>query len=429
MGELWTLRPGGVFRWDSAASSWTAVYEVEPGGPSLHAMWESAPDVLWVVGSTTDAPGAVPVYRRIEAGVGTSFEAPVTPPLWATWGAGPDDIWAVGNFGAMVHWDGRTWSSAWSGTLDGAAPDGVVDGTTAVRAIWAASSSDIWIVGGYDSDGVRTASGRYLTWHWNGARWVDVPTGPQPTPAGLLALWGSGPDDVWAVGEAMTILHWDGTTWTPTTLPTVDPALAESPLRAVWGSGPADVWAHGQVLLHFDGSVWSTVSTGWQGSVGSANSYGGAVTGSGPDDVWTFDSDWSTCSESPYRLTVVVSHWNGTDWRRVPLDSPIVPFGALALSPGDVWIVGLTMADYCADVGPGHAVHWDGTSWLPSAEPIDWATSLWGSRPDDIYAGGSDLSHWNGTSWSLQPSPVWLVAGDDPNDLWGLGQGLLRRKR
>jgi hypothetical protein len=70
-----------------------------------------------------------------------------------------------------------------------------------------------------------------------------------PTTAPIRALWGSASNDVWAVGSAGTILHWNGETW----------RLADEPLRtatkedlfAVWGTSSSDLWIAGRnVLLH-----------------------------------------------------------------------------------------------------------------------------------------------------------------------------------
>jgi hypothetical protein len=63
---------------------------------------------------------------------------------------------------------------------------------------------------------------------------------PSPTTADLRAVWGSGPEDVFAVGLDGTILHYDGSAWSAMDTPF---SSSQSPpsLYAVWGSGPNDV--------------------------------------------------------------------------------------------------------------------------------------------------------------------------------------------
>ena len=73
-----------------------------------------------------------------------------------------------------------------------------------------------------------------------------------PTTESLHGVWGSGPKDVWVVGDAGTILHFDGATWTKATA--AFPLGKKPDLRGVWGSGPNDVWVVGDAFaLHFTG--------------------------------------------------------------------------------------------------------------------------------------------------------------------------------
>ena len=68
-----------------------------------------------------------------------------------------------------------------------------------------------------------------------------------PTPLDILhtftAIWGSGPNDVWAVGEHGTLLHYDGKSWRLSS--GAFPPGKRPHLYSVWGSGPSDVWAVG----------------------------------------------------------------------------------------------------------------------------------------------------------------------------------------
>jgi len=80
---------------------------------------------------------------------------------------------------------------------------------------------------------------------------------PSGTSFLLRSVWGSGPNDVFAVGEAGTVLRYDGTRWYAMPNPTT------KALRAVWGTGPTDVYASGEdgVLFRFDGSEWSALDS------------------------------------------------------------------------------------------------------------------------------------------------------------------------
>jgi len=59
--------------------------------------------------------------------------------------------------------------------------------------LWAASPTDVWALGG---------AGTIL--HWNGSAWSPVPSGVREI---LLGIWGAAADDVWAVGSDGVILR------------------------------------------------------------------------------------------------------------------------------------------------------------------------------------------------------------------------------
>ncbi len=80
---------------------------------------------------------------------------------------------------------------------------------------------------------------------------------PEPAPAfRLMSVWGTGPLDVFAVGQPGVILHYDGD-WTLDTVP-------DTTLTAVWGASSSDVYAcgHNGAIWHFDGAGWSRQNSG-----------------------------------------------------------------------------------------------------------------------------------------------------------------------
>ena len=85
------------------------------------------------------------------------------------------------------------------------------------------------------SVGLRTANGD-SRWHWQN---------PLPHGNTIWAAWSNGADDVWLVGKLGTISHYSGATWTNMLSGTT------ATLSAVWGSGPSDVYAAGQAASCF----------------------------------------------------------------------------------------------------------------------------------------------------------------------------------
>lgn len=407
-----------------------------PHGNTLYGVWGSSPRDVWTVGQEGfvahhDGSG----WARVPV--------PTTVQLSGVWGSRAGDIWVVGDGGTVLRGDGRNWTAS------------TVGFDTRLRAIWGSGPDDVWAVGGDDRqaesahwDGTRWTrasrpgsafhavwgAGRDAVWalagngvhRWSGTAWTSVLTVERPN-----AIWGSGPSDVWVVGDNNTIRRWNGSAWTSMTTGTLG-----SRFGAVVGRGPDDVWIFGTYLHHWDGTRFTQLQradvsvpmasaaigdqlwvVGYQGLLarhdgfawanpGSRVPYGfGAVSGTSARDVWAAG-------------VVSVAHYDGTQWSRVPLPSNIAGFKSLwASAPDDVW-----------GVGDNGLARWDGRSWYKVAVPAgvseSYLVALWGSSASDVWAvglGGTSI-HWDGRTWAAVPTgvsgPLHAVSGTGPRDVW-----------
>ena len=251
------------------------------------------------------------------------------------WGSASDNIWVVGEGGTILHWNGQAWSSVSSGTL------------ASLRAVWG-SEPNVWAVG--DTEGAGKLVANVVDSDWLAGKIGLVPT--------LNCVWGSGPGDVWAGGDAGTMVHFTGASFS-----TVATASPES-IRGIWGSGPNDVWAVGDsnTIQHWDGTAWSLV---YQGE--GYTRFNG-IWGSGPSDVWAVGAHG------------VVYHWDGVSWAFDP-SSPNVDLVAVwGSSSSDVWILG------------ENGTVWHTDERLLFGDPPQLRVLLngvWGSAPGDVWAVGS----------------------------------------
>ncbi len=241
-------------------------------------------------------------------------------------------------------------------------------------SVFGTSPGDVWAVGG----GLGNGAGALAT-HFDGAAWEERDPGVAGT---LWWVWGSGPDDVFMVGEAGTIVRWNGAGYD------TFPALTDATLFGVWGTGPDDVWAVGgtpsgagddDVLLRFDGSSWRKVEI--------PEPRGAAyykLWGTGPDDVWI-------CGQGGLVLHVTDQ---GFRWYQGPI--PTTLFTVSGNAAGEVWVVGgapvqlLTLdrqADAFVAVEPpgfasvlnGVSVEPDGDVWIVGTGGVKWrrAAGTW----------------------------------------------------
>src|SRR5574339_663805 len=165
-----------------------------------------------------------------------------------------------------------------------------------LSGVWGSSASDVYAVG-YGNNGSATVP---LLYYNNGSSWSEFGLS---LPAGwgsgyLYGVWGSGPNDVYAVGSGYSgaaflplLYHNNGSTWTATSLP-LPAGVTSGYLYGIWGSSTNDVYAVGYgntgtttipLLYHSNGSSWSEAGlpapSGWN----SVNFRG--IWGSGTSDV------------------------------------------------------------------------------------------------------------------------------------------------
>ncbi|MBI3352155.1 MAG: hypothetical protein HY036_06220 [Nitrospirae bacterium] len=161
--------------------------------------------------------------------------------LTSVWGTTLNDVYAVGTGGNIYHSadQGNNWLKEFSQPTVSL---NAIWGTTYIPSGTTVSKKVIYAAG---------AGGTILS--YDGLGWSTTTVGS----AALNGLWGSGFNDVYAVGAGGVILHSkDGITWTSQISPT---AFA---LTAVWGSTANDVYAVGAggTILHYDGLGWSSTS-------------------------------------------------------------------------------------------------------------------------------------------------------------------------
>jgi hypothetical protein len=286
--DVWVVgAAGSVLHWDGSSWSSASVGTTQ----SLYAVWGSGPNDVWAVSSpsaifhtTGFANGAAEWSRATDIADSVLDVGSVGKPVRTIWGTSPSDVWVGGDpfvrRGSSASWGG--WRSS---VVDGGAA-WTQASSSPITAIWGSGPGDIWVVGPA-SKGI--ASGGSSSAHTNGVIGADgVPMwtafDTQSTDV-LYAVWGSGPSDVWTVGERGTIRHVTAgaTRW----------GIIDSPtnvtLRGIWGSGPSDVWAVGDegTLLHYDGTTWTAATAAFAPGV-KPNLFG--VWGSGPSDVWAVGS-------------------------------------------------------------------------------------------------------------------------------------------
>jgi hypothetical protein len=251
-------------------------------------------------------------------------------------------------------------------------PSGV---TGYLWGIWGSAANDIWTVGD---------AGTIL--RWNGTAWSKVAS---PTTQPLYGIWGSSSTNVYAVGAGSTILRWDGTSWKTVTAPTVPGVLL-----GIWGSSANDIWTAGSgTFLRWNGTAWNA----------SAIPRSRQITGI-----------WGSAANDVYAVSAPggILRFDGTSWREFTLSGYSNFWGVHGSSSGDVWVV-----------GDSHILHWESPYWhsydlLGSGTPqfvnvrVNNLSDAWAT------AANGEIAHWDGRYWNKADSPstqnllgIWTVGG------------------
>jgi hypothetical protein len=179
-----------------------------------------------------------------------------------------------------------------------------------------------------------------------------------PSVAGnaLTAVHAISPNDVWAVGELGTIVHWDGTALT------ASPRFTRFTLNDVFASGPRDVWAVGDegTLLHYDGNTWKATRLNGVGNYIS-------VWAASPNDVRIVNKRTSDTIIQQFDIV-------GDYFKLFYRADPARPFSKLTgTGIDDLWVYG---------EGSATALHFNGIDWVdltPTTAPRSYIP---------VYAGG-----------------------------------------
>jgi photosystem II stability/assembly factor-like uncharacterized protein len=309
---------------------------------------------------------------------------------------------------------GGTWQC-----LNQGGPDPCLNNIHGAAAL---TASDIWAVGG---------AGTIL--HYDGAAWQKQAS---PVASKLSAVAFASADAGWAVGENGTILRWNGSAWktqnTPTTVGLK--ALAVVNENDVWAvGGDSNEYLTGSlvqpgIVLHWDGSHWAENNpTGV--NLNEVNFQD--VAAPAANDLWVIDSQYT------------FYHWDGSQWTQdIHRDREGSGSGhtlsrltALSfLSPSAGWAVGYS--DYSNRI-----MTWNGETWSVAEDELPklpgetrWRGTLYDiamRSPTDGWAIGDpgELRHWDGEQWSdvnpfnhdsIQFTAILPISAQD---VWAFGAG------
>jgi hypothetical protein len=275
---------------------------------------------------------------------------------------------------------------------------------TTMRDIWASSPTNVYVVGHNDQPGPGTMF-RYDGTRWSTTRFHAAEGGGVVGPVSLSAVYGTGPNDIYAVGQ-----H-----------------IYQNP-------SPPPNFLDSSLIIHFDGTQWREVQLPWRGrqliGVGSTSStslLAGGVNGISYDreggswravqsDTTFWFSDFAADESGTYAMAYFPRpgfwekdfflRWSGSTW--VIADS--FSLGLVSARFGIYALCNIAGTLYSAGLG---VFRRNGSSWEKAFESYETVIGLYGTRKEHIFAVGttSSVFHFNGTDWYryAQLNVAWVL--------------------
>ena len=251
--DLWVGGANGLLHGTGTSPStitWTAV----PASVPVYSIWGTGAADVWAVGYTAVPASSFNGGRILHyAGPGAGPDPdtdwtsdPVSTELPGrfnkVWGTGADDVWVAGDTGyssgRALHRrpdgaGGFTWSSA-----------GPAAASSNFRGAASISRTDVFLLGfgpaGTYYRGASADDGATFTW-----------TKYDTVDYAHIAVWGADANDIWLGGIFGRLRHWDGVKWSIGQIALDDLLPVIKTFNALWGTGTDDVWAVGEgIALH-----------------------------------------------------------------------------------------------------------------------------------------------------------------------------------
>ena len=258
------------------------------------------------------------------------------------WGSSENNVYLLGHSdesrGQFYHLNKNTWEAIPLGGIYG----GPINSSFELTSIIGFSSDKIFI-SGYTQTRLPDNSRMYesLIVSYNGVSWEIENT---PLKKQLFCIWGDAPNNIWAIGNQNTMLHYDGSQWTLDSLDHPGYGSLEISLAGIFMTGNS---ANGyymtlysvingaffQHLLNLQNNKWTVVDSVWDkinrlwmspsGNLYITSNYGVFIWDNGNwyqvfDQIQTFGIH-GTSDENIYITTREnnkpgIWHYNGSDW-------------------------------------------------------------------------------------------------------------------
>jgi photosystem II stability/assembly factor-like uncharacterized protein len=270
------------------------------------------------------------------------------------------------------------------------------------------------------------------------ANWISQIAGTQD----LYDLWGSGPNDLYAVGAAGAIYHSTngGKDWNP------ENSGVQEPLYTVWGSGPDNVYAagdNGTILRSTDrGKTWLQLKSpqliAFRAMEGFSNNDiylvgdNGTILRSTDGENFlpqksnvntALQAIWGPNANQLYVVgdngIILQSTNNGVTWSSLPSGTTEILRGIWGTSANNIFVVGYkTTILQSTDAGK---------TWRTiKSGGVEWLGCIWGANANNIFAVGAKGLLLHSTDGGQTFNTEKTASANPLYSIWGTSDVLVR---
>jgi len=207
--------------------AWQIALDHEDLDRAVLSVWGTAANKVFAVGGPLGNSGFESLALYFDGSSWRDLAPGGEASFWWVAGTSGTDVWMVGEKGRITHFDGSELTEHDSG----------VEAT--IWGVWPFSAKDVWAVGGTPLGG--TAEPNDIVLHYDGDSWKPVTLPGEPLGVAHYKVWGTSSDNLYVVGEQGTIWHRSGSGWVLQS----DPPIVSSTLFTVHGCSAEQVYAVG----------------------------------------------------------------------------------------------------------------------------------------------------------------------------------------
>lgn len=224
----------------SSEPAWQAVFDQGALDRALLSVWGTSSKSVYAVGGPLKNSGFDALVLHFDGKNWKELSPGGADSFWWVYGTSDTDVWMTGENGRITHFDGTSFEDYDSGT------------TATIWGVMAFAPHDAWAVGGVPGTGGPDD----VVLHWDGDSWSPETLPGAPLGRTHFKVWGTSSDDLFIVGEAGLIWHKKGPDW----FIDVDPPISGGNLLTIHGCSSTEVYAvGGRDLLAYDGTTWTKV--------------------------------------------------------------------------------------------------------------------------------------------------------------------------